>query len=308
MSGHLYDVRSFGVRADGATDDRSALQALGDLVSATGGGILNLPRATILLGSSLQMYWNNVWLRGCGRGATILKRSGGGHLVHIGEGADNAASNIKLSDLTVDGDRDNSRLTGLHNIRIENVSGCLIDNVESRNALYYGLHIRGEDAATERVTIRHTYVHSCGRDCIDVKNNGGFNDAIVFDDVVAEDAGLLDAELDTCFDFRGPMTATNLWAFPSRTGTRTHHGIRLRGLDNSSVQGRAQVSNFHVRAKSGHGDRPLVQIEGDGVKLMNGIVEGGGGDGVQIRSADVSLMNIECLNNSGHGFFLRSGS
>lgn len=65
---------------DNATDDRAALVAAITWVSGQGGGVVELPRGTALIGSSFTVP-ENVILRGQGKGATTLKRNFSGVLI-----------------------------------------------------------------------------------------------------------------------------------------------------------------------------------------------------------------------------------
>ena len=317
--GEVFNVKDFGAAWDGVTDDRAAVQAAWDAARAAGRGIVQLPPGVGIIGDRtsgsgfLQCYGSNIWLRGSGRGATTLKRQDDSeaatddHLILVGEGAANAASNIKISDMTIDGNRgaNTNGPQSTHNVRIENATNVLLENLESRNGIYYGLHIIGQDAVTERITVRDCYVHTCGRDCIDVKNQGGFNDDILFGGVIAENPGLQGVANDACFDFRGPFVASNLIA--RLPGTR-HHGIRIRGEDNSSVEGRPALSNIRILAENSHTQDDLLLIEGIEANVSNGLVQNGGANGVQIQGARARLSNIQVRNCDGDGFWLRDAT
>jgi hypothetical protein len=62
-----FDARDFGVKADGATDDLASLNAAIAAVNAAGGGVLQLPAGTVVLGPSLSEKFvvarSNVTLR-----------------------------------------------------------------------------------------------------------------------------------------------------------------------------------------------------------------------------------------------------
>lgn len=306
----LIDVRDYDAIGDGATDDLAAFQNAVDALNTAGGGVLFVPEGTYILSDTLTLYVDNVWI--CGIGQPTLKRQDSSelltsdHMINIGEGASNSASNVRLSNLIIDGNRANQSLLSTHNIRIENATDVLIENVESKNACYYGLHIRGEDALTKNIKVVDCYIHDCQRDCLDVKNQGSLgarNDNIIIDRVVCENPGLVTGINDACFDFRGPVVASNLIAKP---GAVRNHGIRMRGTDNSSVEGRSTLTNFRIEASTGHATDDLLLIEGIENKVSNGHIEGGGNNGIQVQAARNMLTNIEVRDCDGIGVWLRN--
>ena len=62
------DVTMFGTKGDGATDDKTAIQAAITAVGGSGGGIIFFPAGTYAIASSLVNTYNNVTLKGSGRG------------------------------------------------------------------------------------------------------------------------------------------------------------------------------------------------------------------------------------------------
>lgn len=63
------DVRDYGAKGDGITDDAAAIQAAIEAASAAGGGTVTFPAGTFLLGSSLVLR-RAVSIRGAGSGVT----------------------------------------------------------------------------------------------------------------------------------------------------------------------------------------------------------------------------------------------
>ena len=66
------NVREFGARGDGVTDDTAAFQAAADALLATG-GILTVPLGTYIL-KQVRIH-SKTWVRGSGAGTTILKNT-----------------------------------------------------------------------------------------------------------------------------------------------------------------------------------------------------------------------------------------
>jgi len=79
--GLVYDVRVYGAKCDGTTNDVAAVQVAIDSANATGGGIVFFPEGTTLVGSTLAWY-SNVSGMGIGHGS-ILKCSAADTLIRI---------------------------------------------------------------------------------------------------------------------------------------------------------------------------------------------------------------------------------
>jgi hypothetical protein len=78
-TGRVYAAQ-FGAKFDNATDDRAAIVAAMTWLNGQGGGILDLPEGTALIGSSFTVP-ENVTMRGRGKNVSILKRNFSGVLI-----------------------------------------------------------------------------------------------------------------------------------------------------------------------------------------------------------------------------------
>lgn len=67
----VYDVKSYGAKGNGVTDDTAAIQAAITACAAAGGGIVFLPPGTYLLDSALSTSGQNVHVRGAGWSAPV---------------------------------------------------------------------------------------------------------------------------------------------------------------------------------------------------------------------------------------------
>ncbi|MBD2865580.1 glycosyl hydrolase family 28-related protein [Paenibacillus oceani] len=78
------NVKSFGAKGDGVTDDGTAIQAAIDACTAAGGGVVYAPPGTYLIGGD--QYINvkaNVILHGAGSATKFISGTGGRHGNHI---------------------------------------------------------------------------------------------------------------------------------------------------------------------------------------------------------------------------------
>ncbi|MEE6281699.1 glycosyl hydrolase family 28-related protein [Georgenia sunbinii] len=66
------NVRKFGAKGDGVTDDAAAFNAAVRAVGEQGGGTVLVPSGTYLLSSPIFMHWSGVVLRGASVGRTVL--------------------------------------------------------------------------------------------------------------------------------------------------------------------------------------------------------------------------------------------
>ena len=167
----------WGATFDGATDDLAALQA----AVSTGREVL-CPPGTAILSAPLSVP-SNTTLRGTS-GATILKCAanfGNNPLLVTSVlastlGARN--SNIRLRDLTLDGNRANNGTGGglSSTLIIRSSVDVWVENVTSINAFAYGIYIDyGSTSAIycERIHIRSCYVFNCGQACIHATSGDG---------------------------------------------------------------------------------------------------------------------------------------
>ena len=68
-----FDVKSFGAKINGVTDDSNALQNAIDACGNAGGGTVEIPSGTLLLEGQVKIRYSNVLVRGAGKGKTIIK-------------------------------------------------------------------------------------------------------------------------------------------------------------------------------------------------------------------------------------------
>lgn len=110
---NVFNARAFGAVGNGVADDRAAIQAALDAAGAAGGGTVYVPEGTFLLSYGVSVP-SNVHLKGAGGGRTTLKFKGAvdfndtiltaylGYIVTMYN-----VTNASVSDMTLDGNRDN---------------------------------------------------------------------------------------------------------------------------------------------------------------------------------------------------------
>lgn len=120
VAGSGFNVRDFGAKGDGVTNNQAAIQAAINAAHAAGGGVVDVPAGTYIIGMGgpsesdgpIELL-SGVTLKGAGMGATVLKlmdnapQKVNGFSPHpVGE----AARDVGLIDLTLDGNRANNSL------------------------------------------------------------------------------------------------------------------------------------------------------------------------------------------------------
>ena len=144
-----YNSRYFGIRGDGSTDDTANWNTAIAAINAAGGGLLQLGPGRHLIHQGLLSP--NVFIRGAGRGATILQLPNASNTDVLWGGASNVALiniagangsgfgpgaptlwNFGISDLTIDGNYANQSGGPCFPLRFYGY-GYILERVEFRN-------------------------------------------------------------------------------------------------------------------------------------------------------------------------------
>ena len=96
----VHNVKGYGAKGDGVTDDTAAIQAAVDAAEAAGGGIVFFPNGTYLTSSTLTVESSNVHLVGAGKSSTLINYTGSAVAVQVGDGIINA-QNVQISNLYI---------------------------------------------------------------------------------------------------------------------------------------------------------------------------------------------------------------
>ncbi len=186
----IYNVKDFGAKGDGVTDDAAAIQAAIEAAAAAGGGEVYIPQGLYIVS---QQHWtdkynaglkedptegsdgvlmmrDNVTLYGDGMGETILKLKDGHSgkvtgMVRTEYGEEN--HDVAMKFLTLDGNRDNTtgKVDGWFNGYIPDQQGqdtnITLDGVEIMNMSGYGFDPHEQ---TVNIILKNSVSHGNGLD------------------------------------------------------------------------------------------------------------------------------------------------
>lgn len=193
----IYDVRDYGATADDLSDDSAAIQAAIDAAYEAGGGTVWIPSGLYYVSgdptnssAGAVEVRTNVTLTGDGPGNTILKLVDGfderiNGIVRTSAKED--ASNVVISNLTIDGNRDNNLgfQTGVITGVKESSDGRIhtditISNVEVMNANGYGIN---PHEITYNLIVENSISHNNGVDGFVADNiiNGIYRDNLAYE-------------------------------------------------------------------------------------------------------------------------------
>ena len=196
--GTVHDVKTFGAKGDGVTDDTAAINAAYTALGADG-GVVRIPPGTYMISSSI-LPTSNTWTIGAGMGVSVIKtmplnysamakassmlnRNWASH----GEDNTPVDLNINVCDLTIDGNRANLlapaneqegidwvNVTNSQILRVELInvhsdsidldacSQVLIDGCRIYNSWWDGIHAgRTNTYGNSDVHVRNCWVELC---------------------------------------------------------------------------------------------------------------------------------------------------
>jgi hypothetical protein len=186
-----HNVKDWGAKGDGRTNDTNAIKACMNYWNSKGGGEVFLPAGTYIINNII--IRNNITFNGAGKDKTILKPPPGsewgctlesrgtikegkyatGQNVTYQSDGWKSGQNITVSNLTTDNTA--AKKYG-HGMRIVGSKNIKVINVKLIGAVQYGIGgIHNQDLLFQGVDIINS-----GGDSIDMKNNGAINRNFVF--------------------------------------------------------------------------------------------------------------------------------
>ncbi|GAB3468364.1 glycosyl hydrolase family 28-related protein [Azotobacter salinestris] len=297
-----FNVKDFGAKGDGRTDDTDAIQAAIDAAYKAGGGSVYLPAGEYRVSGGDKssdgalMIKNNVYLAGAGMGETVIRlvdgwsrnvtgmiRSANGEQTH----------DYGISDLTLDGNRDNTsgRVDGFYTGYIPGEDGAdrnvIVARVEVREMSGYGFDPHEQ---TINLTIRDSVAHDNGLDgfVADYLIDSSFENNVSY----ANDRHGFNVVTST-HDF----TLTNNVAYGNGG-----NGLAIqRGMEDIAQPANILIDGgaYHDNALEG----VLLKMTHD-VTLQNTEVYGNGSAGVRLSGAeDVQLLDNRIHDNAQNGTY-----
>jgi hypothetical protein len=294
-------VKDFGAVGDGVTDDTVAIQAAINAVGSINGGVIYFPTGVYLVSQgtipnqSLYLQ-NNVTIIGAGVGATLIKLAPNANS-HVITGQN--VNNIGIYNLAIDGDRAN-QILDVHGIQLLNVSGAIIQNVEVRKVVRYGIGL--QQGTFRRIKIDSVYIHDTGYDGIDIKNRNNNNEDIFISNVTVRNwANITTVDSQAGIDIRGKVQLNNIECVAPASNNST--GVRFQTGETTDANGlgghNSVLSNFFIDL--GNTNSSIgINIAARNVAVSNGQIKNSHrGVLVAQTGARVTQVNAEVITDIG---------
>lgn len=191
----IFNIKDFGAKGDGVTDDTAAIQQAIDAAAAAGGGQVYVPPGTWIVSGGEEpsdgclMLKSNVYMYGDGMGVSNIKVADGSDtkitgIVRSAYGEE--THDFGLSNLTLDGNRDNTtgKIDGWFNGYIPDQEGydsnVTLDGVEIKDCSGYGFDPHEQ---TVNMVIKNSVSHGNGLDgfVADFLSDSIFENNIAYD-------------------------------------------------------------------------------------------------------------------------------
>jgi len=243
LVGNIIDIRVFGAKADGTTNDASAINNAQAYLVAKGGGVILYPSGTTAVGYATDsgsqrvavLMQSGVYHRGKGRGVSIIKLLDDARC-HMFQAR--ARTDYGISGLTIDGNRSAQGVPSSGN----DPAGLLLNDSSTRG-IFQDLHIKNTydygigvelGRATDN-TFENILIEDVGADGIDFKNTTDNSTGNKINNITVRRFGLLGETGETFagVDIRGQVMASQIRVEEIGSGmvTTGRHGIRIVGTE-----------------------------------------------------------------------------
>ena len=134
----VYNVKGYGAKGDGVTDDTTAIQAAITAAGAVGGGIVFFPYGTYLVSDDLTVSYNKIVLMGVSGDASTIK------VVNNATGIAHApifitGDYVTVDSLGIDGNIDNNSTLVISGIYNESTTGLTIKDCKIKDCIFNGI-------------------------------------------------------------------------------------------------------------------------------------------------------------------------
>ena len=308
VSAETFNVKQFGAKGDGDSDDIGAILAAVNAADARGGGIVLFPPGRYLVSDAIPMR-NNLQYVGMGNATHIQLKTGSQNNV-FGEAFPLASvHNVVIRDLMIDGNSGNVPLTIddslLNGIRWNQVSYSKITNVTIINTVFNAISIYNQShnnlVAFNRIqNIGNTQAE--GTKCGVFLEFGVSRNRIVCNDIIsAQQYGILESG-------DGARSENNLIK-GNYIGSSKYDGIRI-GFDktNSIISGTKIIENIIEGVSDAQSQGIRLYHAGTGtiedVLVFGNTIRAGGQHGILVSDTNVIGCVVQAnhiIGNSGTG-------
>ena len=308
VSAETFNVKQFGAKGDGDSDDIGAILAAVNAADARGGGIVLFPPGRYLVSDAIPMR-NNLQYVGMGNATHIQLKTGSQNNV-FGEAFPLASvHNVVIRDLMIDGNSGNVPLTIddslLNGIRWNQVSYSKITNVTIINTVFNAISIYNQShnnlVAFNRIqNIGNTQAE--GTKCGVFLEFGVSRNRIVCNDIIsAQQYGILESG-------DGARSENNLIK-GNYIGSSKYDGIRI-GFDktNSIISGTKIIENIIEGVSDAQSQGIRLFHAGTGtiedVLVFGNTIRAGGQHGILVSDTNVIgcvVQGNHIIGNSGTG-------
>jgi hypothetical protein len=308
VSAETFNVKQFGAKGDGDSDDIGAILAAVNAADARGGGIVLFPPGRYLVSDAIPMR-NNLQYVGMGNATHIQLKTGSQNNV-FGEAFPLASvHNVVIRDLMIDGNSGNVPLTIddslLNGIRWNQVSYSKITNVTIINTVFNAISIYNQShnnlVAFNRIqNIGNTQAE--GTKCGVFLEFGVSRNRIVCNDIIsAQQYGILESG-------DGARSENNLIK-GNYIGSSKYDGIRI-GFDKTSsiISGTKIIENTIEGVSDDQSQGIRLYHAGTGtiedVLVFGNTIRAGGQHGILVSDTNVIGCVVQAnhiIGNSGTG-------